>query len=174
MKYVIDLYYRAMHLCLFRMSPVEMPAGQTMMRWSVLIYVLIGMMTAQVQVSGWVGIMIFSTVEAVLFLVFIYGLLMMRGKGERITKTITAIMSTSTVIGVVGLPLLAQLPEDLTAGVGTGLSFLLLVFVLWNLMVMAHIFRHAMDIKPGMAAVVSVVVLVLMMVVDGLLVATLT
>ena len=74
-------------------------------------------------------------------------------------------------MGVAGFPLLMQIPKDIAAEVSTGMSFILLAFVLWSLMIMAHIFRHAMDIKPGLAAVVSVVVLVAMMIVDGLLIA---
>lgn len=171
MSFLIDLYRRAVQLCLFRMGPADMPAGQAVMLWSAFIYFITSIFTAQLTVDGFAASIALAVIETVIFIVVVVGVLTIWQKQERTVKTITAMMSSGTVMGVVGFPLLMQIPKDIAAEVSTGMSFILLAFVLWSLMIMAHIFRHAMDIKPGLAAVVSVVVLVAMMIVDGLLIA---
>ena len=171
MSFLIDLYRRAVQLCLFRVGPAEMPAGQTIMLWSTLVYFITSIFTAQLAVDGLVASIALAVVETVFFITLVIGVLAIWRKRERTVKTITAMTSSGTVMGVVGFPLLMQVPKDITAEISTGISFMLLVFVLWSLMIMAHVFRHAMDIKPGLAAVVSVAVLVAMMIVDGLLIA---
>jgi hypothetical protein len=172
MQQLIDLYQRAVRLCLFKIGPAEMPAGFNLMLVSTGIYFLASLLAEGIKLS-WFDAGLVAVLEVVLFLAIIAGLLVLRGRSARLVQTITAMTSTGTVMGVLGIPLLTNALAGEPAEMGTGMLVLLLVFVLWSLMIITHILRHAMEIKPGLAAVISVVILIVVGLAGGLLMAAL-
>ncbi len=172
MKQLIDLYQRAVRLCLFKIGPAEMPAGFNLMLLSTAIYFIATLLAEHIELSwsdaSWVAVL-----ETVLFIAMLAGLLALRGRSARLVQTITAMTSTGTVMGLLGLPLLTKALADDPTEMSSGMLLLLLIFVLWSLMIIAHVLRHAMEIKPGLAAVISVAILVVVALAGGLFMAAL-
>jgi len=80
-----------------------------------------------------------------------------------------ALAGTSIVLELIGLPIalwMSQIPE--AEQPESPVMVLLLLFVFWILMVTAHIFRYALDIKPSMAAVLTVIYFISSVLIAGL------
>ncbi len=172
MTEVIDLYRRAVRLCLFKIGPAEMPAGFNLMLLSAAIYLVSTILAEHIELN-WLDASLVGVLEVGIFIAILAGLLALRGQGARLMQTITAMTSTGTVMGLLGLPLFTKALADDPAEIGSGMLLLLLIFVLWSLMIIAHVLRHAMEIKPGLAAVISVVILIVVALAGGLLMAAL-
>lgn len=169
MSFLFDLYCRAVQLCLFKITPMEMPVGRVVMLWSMTIYFFVAFFAGLLDMD-WLGAGAVAGGEAIAFCSLTAGLLYLRGQRARITQTLTAMMSTGAVIGLFFIPLSFLLPDDLIKEqIAISAGLLLLVFMLWNLMVIAHVLRHTMEIKPAIAAIISVGVLIVVALVSALL-----
>lgn len=102
-----------------------------------------------------------AVTEVLLIMAFTLVILQISGKSSRWLQTVTALSGTGIIISVIALPVYLLLgagtsnqvnPDTVTA---TGLVFLT-VLACWNLVIMAHIFRHALD-SGFMSALVLVI-----------------
>lgn len=84
---------------------------------------------------------------------FVYAALSLRGLAARFVQTATALFGTDALITAVALPVfrLSGAPESQTPA--AVLAFIGLL--LWNLAVVAHIFRHALSIATGAGVLVA-------------------
>ena len=86
-----------------------------------------------------------AAVDTVLLIGLAYLALWIRGYQGRTIQTVTAFAATGTLFEIIGLPLVAYL-QSLNADNPSSLSILLLVLIVWNIMVIGHILRHAVDV----------------------------
>src|SRR5512143_3082582 len=109
----------------------------------------------------WGDAVLASLLDTVLLLAFGYTVLTLRGLGARFIQTATALTGSLAVLGIVSFPLTAWLYQAEIANADSGLpSGLLFAVLLWNVMVIAHIFRHALNASLGMALAISIAYLV--------------
>jgi hypothetical protein len=94
-----------------------------------------------------------ALLELVLLALFTAGLLYLLGKPQRISQTLAALTGSGGLLGLPALVLvLAAGPDPAESLSSTGWLLLLL----WNLLVNAHIMRHALSVSLALGAGVSV------------------
>lgn len=157
-----------MEICLFRQGPADIAASDNLFKLSLLVYLLVGLVVNLLdgswQMSLWV-----SVTELILMLAFAGLLLKLTGKLPRYQQTVTALAGTGSFLGILAWPLLwlfygleeqAQPSNFLLVG--------LMTIMLWSLMVHAHIFRQALDIRVGSAVALTIGYTILAVVITGL------
>lgn len=103
-------------------------------------------------------------------------LLGLRGRRERYVQTLAALCGTGMVFTVVFLPLALLMsgmpPPSMETPPEPGqllLGWLTLAMLAWKLSINAHIYRHALDLRLGLAMLVAVGLFVLELGLDRLL-----
>jgi hypothetical protein len=155
-------------ICLFRQGPADIAASNSLFKLSLLVYLLAGLavnlLDGSWQMSLWV-----SVTELLLMLGFAGLVLKLAGKLPRYQQTVTALAGTGTLLAIVAWPLLwffygleeqAQPSNLLLIG--------LMAIMLWSLMVHAHIYRQALDIRVGSAVALTIGYTILAVVITGL------
>ena len=99
--------------------------------------------------------------EVILIMIFSQALLQIRGKSSRWTQTVTAITGTGIVISLIALPLYVLIgvggTNEAGSGTGQGIGLLLLAtLACWNIVIMAHILRHALEVNFVFAIVLAI------------------
>lgn len=129
-----------LEICLFTKGPQNVPGSRLLLCLALFAYALVGMlillMNFDLLTSG-----LQVLVEAGLLAVFTLLALYLSGKTERWLKTMIALYGTDALVSILAIPVLLWLelnPDVLPV-------FLLLgALMLWHLVVVGHIFRHAL------------------------------
>lgn len=96
-----------------------------------------------------------GVLESLLLLLFTYLVLTLRGLVTRWLQTCTAMAGAGLVFSVIAMPLFYSL--DISAGASPSpLPYLLiLVLIIWNISVLAHILRHALSSSMAIGVVAA-------------------
>jgi hypothetical protein len=86
-----------------------------------------------------------------LLLAFVALILLLTSHRERFQKTATA------VLGCDALMTLAALPVSLLSDVLSGLGLLIMGILFWNLLVFAHILKHALGIGYALSVALALI-----------------
>jgi hypothetical protein len=142
-------------LCLLRAAPQDLPAAPVLVRLAFLANVLVGAMLVAGSDIG-VGLALAeSLVEVGLMLVVLRVALGWRGREARFVQTATAVMGSSTFLGILALPLLGM-TRGASGDAAALAGLILLVLVVWSVVVLGHIVRHAFDLALGQGVAVGV------------------
>lgn len=165
----MDLITRFLDICFLRAGPQDLPSSSWLMKLSLLIYFAVATLSQLIEYS--LPISLAAAVAELFLLLLIVGLLLrVRGFSSRFKQTITAMAGSGVLISLVALPLVhfaaGISPENMNL-VDSAIMTLIMFVLLWSLMVTAHIFRNALEIKAGMAVALTVVYTIAMMVVVG-------
>lgn len=162
------LLQRFLQICLFRAGPADVPSSYGFLKIVCLIYFAVGVLVSRVD-HNWPLSLAGSFADTCLLLMVCGLLLYYRGFSSRFAQTATAMAGTGSLLGLLGLPIFWLFRQVEPSGQLTSLVLLLvLLLVFWSLFVTAHIFRYALDIKPGMAALVTVLYTIISLLVVGL------
>ncbi len=134
-----------LHICLFRRGPQDLPASTPLLVLCLLASMLGSVVIAATSLTLSMAVM--SAVAETLFMcAVVYLLLWVRGHAARWQQTVTAIAGTGVVLILLALPLLAWILAAEAQSAAAGLPILLFYgIIIWNLMVLGHIFRHALS-----------------------------
>jgi len=161
------LLQRFFQICLFRAGPADLPASHWFMKLVCLIYFCVGTLVSCVDYD-WQVSLISSFADTMLMVLVCWSLLSLRGLTDRFNQTLTAMAGTGSLLGIIGLPVFVLFRQVEQQGQLTSLVLLLvLVIVFWSLFVTAHIFRNALNVKPGTAAILTVAYTILSLIVVG-------
>jgi len=137
-------------LCRLRRGPQDLPASRFLMTLAAAGYFVIGLAISLLEQS--LGLAILSAAVDTLMLAALAWLsLWIIGKTVRFTQTYTALAGTGILFSLMGWPLIAFL-QGLPQGQGSSLSLLLLGLVIWNIVVIGHILRHALGLMMWAAS----------------------
>jgi hypothetical protein len=162
------LMQRFFQVCLFKAGPADLPASHWFLKLVCFIYFLVGALFNRIDYS-WLASFAASLTDTILLIFVCWLLLQMKGLQQRFEQTVIAMAGTGTIMGVLGLPLLWLFRQVEPHGQLTSLVLLLvLILIFWSLFITAHIFRLSLDIRPGMAAILTVAYTLLSLVVVGL------
>jgi hypothetical protein len=132
-------------ICLWRRGPQDLPVSGILLGVSLCCYVLVSLLVS----AGSYGIAAAVQLAALdlgLLVVFVLSILYLQNKTARINQTLSAMAGTGAVLGVCALPLVILVQQDQSAEqIPAVLTLLWLVLLIWNLLVMAHIMRHALS-----------------------------
>jgi len=130
------------NICLLRLSPGALPASGF----------LLGLMALVVLVSGVLQLVfVYTLIEAlmleladilVLTAIVVFAL-SMRGRISRLNQTLSAMFGTGALLTIIGLPFIAGVLGK--GEIATLFQLLLSGLFVWQIVVLGHIFRHAMS-----------------------------
>lgn len=131
-----------LNICLFAKGPQDLPASGLLLGLAVLSYGLIGTVLLLLDADP-VAAGLQVLLEGFLLAAFLCGVLFLSGKLARWLKTAIALFGCDALISTLALPILIWLDFHPDAQ----MVFLLLVtLMLWHLLVVSHIFRHALSV----------------------------
>lgn len=138
------LFLLILNIMRLRAAPQDLPCSRFLMLLSIGSYLLMGLVIALLDQTP--GLALLSAgVDTVLLIGLAYLPLWIRGYQGRGTQTVTAFAATGTVFELIGWPLVAYL-QQVKADDPSSLSLLLLVLIIWNIVVLGHILRHAVEV----------------------------
>ncbi len=88
-------------------------------------------------------------------LVFVTAALRLRDRSQRFVQTATALFGTDVIISLAALPVLFTIGSPTEANALAALSFLVLIG--WNIAVVNHILRAALDLRTGLTLGITLV-----------------
>lgn len=142
MRPILDAYIK---LCLLRLAPQDLPASATLLGLSLLMYGGASLLAALVELRGAQAVMA-ALVDTGLLTLMTQLTLWIRNLGARLTQTLTALAGAGTVMTVISLPILIwQHAVGLPPQGSMMPTLTLLALLLWNLVVMGNILRHALS-----------------------------
>lgn len=131
-------------ICLLRAPPQRIPKSWLLQGIALTVYVAASTAVASIDRPLW-NALLSGAVDTFLLVGLTHVALWVRDHPERSTQTVTALAGSSALIGFIALPLLASLHDS--SGAVAGLQGLLwLGLVVWSILIMGHILRHAMSI----------------------------
>ena len=144
-------------ICLLRAGPQDLPASRELLGLSMASYVLASFLLSlpgyPLVAAGQLALM-----DASLVVVFAATTLYLTGKMARFTQTLTALSGTGTLLGLIALPVIQLLTSGEDAGQPALLAGMLWLLLFgWNLLVVAHIMRHALSVNFPMAIGIAIV-----------------
>lgn len=132
-------------ICLLRRAPQELPASNYLLGLALCCYAAVSLLVSA-QNYEFPRALLLAGVDLGLLAGFIWLLLYLQGKVTRFNQTLSAMAGTGSIMGLIALPLLVMAgPETVSGPVPASLVSVWLLLLLWNLFVMAHIFRHALS-----------------------------
>lgn len=145
MKLLFSLF---LDICLLRKGPQDLPDSSFLLALALFLDLFL---STSVGIVGGQGIdsMVQAGVAAALLVAFLVAILYATSHVERLRKTVTAALGCDALITLAALPITAV--SDLIQGVG----FMILIILLWNLVVFAHILRHALGVGYALGFALS-------------------
>jgi len=157
------------NICRFRASPSDVASSSSLLPLSLACYFVLGVIIGRID-DDWSTSVAVSLTDLLMMVIVMNLLLKLRGLQPRLQQTLTAMAGAGSCLAVIGIPIIwafSQMTEQDEIK-NTIILMLMITFMFWNLMVNAHIFRHALDIKANTAAMITVAYTVLSIVVVGL------
>jgi hypothetical protein len=142
MTALFTLIFNIMRL---KAAPQDLPSSYFLMLFCSAAYLLLGLFIALLDQTF--GLALLSAGVDTVLLIALAGLaLWVRSYQGRTIQTITALTATGTLFELMGWPLVAYL-QTTSATDPSQLSLLLLLLIVWNIAVIGHILRHAVDVS---------------------------
>jgi hypothetical protein len=156
-------------ICLLRAGPQDLPYSRELLGLAMGGYTLASLLLSLPEYPPLVAAQL-ALVDAALLVVFAATALILGRKFARLNQTLMALSGTGMLLGLFALPVIQLLPPDQPGGEPSPLAGLLwLAMFGWNLVVVAHIMRHALSagflVAIGIAALYT---LLAMQIIDAL------
>lgn len=142
-----------LNICLFDKGPQDVPASPVLLKLALSAYFVIGM-ALTVMETPWLEAILLVLLEMAMLLAFIWVGLMAAAKMNRWLQTSIAMLGTDVLLSSIALPLKAVLLANPDIGI---LHLLLLLLMLWQIGVVAHILRHALSQTLAIGLALSIV-----------------
>lgn len=142
-------------ICRLRLKPQDLPASSVLLSLTLLFYIVINGAFSLIQYPVKEA-MLLTTMELGLLVALTSSLLYIVHYTARITQTLTALIGTNCVLGVFGLPLGFWIEFS-----NSDVSLPVLLFfglIVWNLLVYAHILRHALAVSIFMGFILTITI----------------
>jgi len=137
-------------IVLFKKGPQDVPDSSVLFALVLLADVVISTVVGALE-GDVSGALVQAFVASVLLLAFVALILLLTSHRERFQKTATA------VLGCDALMTLAALPVSLLSDVLSGLGLLIMGILFWNLLVFAHILKHALGIGYALSVALALI-----------------
>ena len=152
-------FFAFFEICRLRKGPQDIPESRNLLSLCLCTYGLLSIGLGMfIETPG--NAILAGMLEVALLMFITQVMLQIGGKTKRWTQTVTAISGTGIIISLFALPFYFMTDFNVTqevaatSGQGLGLLFLA-VLACWNIVVVAHIFRHAMEIHFIMAMILA-------------------
>lgn len=153
------MYYLKMwvELCRLRIGPQDFPVSPSLLLMAFCAYVFSNIAISLLSVDVMQAVMV-SLLDAVLLIFFLRVALYIRAMPSHLIQALTALLGAGALFGALMLPLVqiitsAQLSEQAPPPL---VLLLWLFLVIWSLLVMGHILRHALSVRLATGIAVSI------------------
>ncbi len=164
----MKIFSRFIDLCLFRASPSDIPASQQLMKVTLVIYFILMVIVNQLDVS-WNTSLLISLADILVMIIFVRILLNFRNLKVRYVQVVTALAGSGCVMTIVAFPIMWWFYQTDPDQQATSIAMMMMIALLiWGLMVVAQIFRHALDVRSGTATIITIVYISISILVTGL------
>ena len=150
---IIQLFF---DLCLFRKGPQDAPDSWIVMRFTLGVYALVGLILLGIE-TVWDEAVLQVALEGAILFGFVWISLKLAGKVNRFVQTTIAMLGADALISSLAIPLVIILKVNSQIPI---IHLLLLMLMVWHLVVVAHIFRHALSQTIAIGLALSIVYMV--------------
>jgi hypothetical protein len=151
----VSVAQKLMIMLLLRAAPEDLPYSLRLMNRIIFLYLVSGLVVQSglVEPSLSIGRMILSLAITLFFTYVVLSSLELKA---RFVQTMSALVGIGIIFNLLAWPLLKQMGEQASAEPLTGIiSLFVLLLMGWELLVTAHIYRHALNVKMGRAIILS-------------------
>lgn len=142
-------------ICLLQAAPQDLPASRVLLGITLGLYLLFAWLLAIPAYAQARAVQV-ALIDTALLIVFIQTLLYLLSRSARILQTLTAMVGSGTLLGLIALPLvLWGQPSQAEEQVSGLLLYVWLLLLVWNLLVAGHILRHALSTSLGIGISVA-------------------
>jgi hypothetical protein len=129
--------------------PQDIPESKNLLTLCVIVYGFFSILLASLSQPTEKAILV-GVLEVALIMLFSLALLQISGKSLRWTQTVTALLGTGIIISFIAFPIYILIgigePGAHESSTGQSIGLLLLAaLACWNIVIMAHILRHALE-----------------------------
>ena len=145
------LFMAFFDICRLRKGPQDIPASKNLLTLCLFFYGLLSVLLVMLSESFERAILA-GLLEVILIIAFTMALLQIRSKTERWVQTVTSLSGTGIILSLIALPIYILLSidgsTDANSSPAYGLGLLILAgLACWNVVIMAHILRHALEVS---------------------------
>lgn len=158
MRVLSTLLFTFFDICRLRLGPQNIPYSLLLLSLTIFCYMMVGVILASIELALSDAIL-FSVVETTASAIIISSLLYVTYKSSRLYQTLTALTGIDTLFGTVRFPLvywISLLPST-DSLIALFLFSSLLILIMWNLLVYAHILRNTLEVSLGIGVALTVV-----------------
>ncbi len=157
MKAIIEALW---NICLMRLGPQDLPASRVLLYLVAAAYAGAGFVVNVINLPdiGLFTALLSALVDTAVLMGVTALLLWVRDLGARYVQTATALVGTGALFTVMALPLVTLQAQAAPEG-NFAVAVALIALMLWNLNVVGHILRHALDTRFFIGLLLSVVYL---------------
>lgn len=140
------IFHLFLDICLFRKGPQDLPASNALLKLSLLLYGLSGLIILLIDMNqiGLFSATLLTLFDIILLAVLSYSVLYVLGYSSRFTQTLTALAGVGLLLQMVVIPLSLWTRQELVIR-GNPEFPIMMRFVLlgWAIAVMGHILKDA-------------------------------
>ena len=142
---MLQLFRYWLDLCLLRAAPQDGSASAFILGLALTCYVMVSVLVLTISYGMKSGAQL-AFLDLLVMAVFVLVMLYLSGKTARIVQTLSALAGAGTLLGLLALPLVLMTgPASSEVTVPFALTLVWLLLSFWNLVVSAHIIRHALS-----------------------------
>lgn len=133
-------------ICLLKRGPQVFPRSGILLSVMLLVYVLLDLYSGFLGgLYAWRALLGETLLDTAMLAAFCYLVLQCWNRRPRFNQTFVAMLGADSLLMCASLPLLSILHFDNQPLLQQLTSWMLLILFLWNIVVTAHILRHALD-----------------------------
>jgi len=152
-------FFAFFDICRLAKGPQDIPESKNLLKLCLIIYGLFSIGLAMfIETPG--NAILAGLMDVALLMLLMQALLQIFSKSIRWSQTVTAISGTGIIISLLALPLCFIVDFSVTIEVTSSSEqiygkLLLAILFYWNIVIIAHIFRHALEINFVVAIVLA-------------------
>lgn len=148
-----------LQLCLFKYKPQDFPASVILLIMVLAVYMLLSGMLAPVSLSAWQRFL-WSFSETGLLVVSVTSLLLIIKHSRRILQTLIALAGANSLLSLFSVPFVIWLDQGENYNLDLAIpTIILLILMFWSIAVHVHVLRHALNVSPFTALVITIILL---------------
>jgi hypothetical protein len=163
---LFDLFW---DICLLRKGPEDVPASLALLKLSLLVYGITGLLIMLVSMEL-APALLQTALDMALLGGLTYGVLSRRGYRTRFVQTLTALAGVGALLASITLPVVFWMDKETVDGSEAGLPLLVFLLLLgWSIAVVSHILQHALSISRNQSILYTLGYLFISMLLSKLL-----
>ena len=133
-------------ICLLRQGPQDLPTSGILLAIALTAHTVMSIVWSNISQAA-INAVLSGLLDTLMLVGLSTALLYAQRRKARVVQTLTALAGTGTIITFLALPVSGWLQNvDQSAGKGGLAMIVLFLLMVWSLVVVAHIFRHALSI----------------------------